>query len=113
MDQGDVGAFARVMAHEGGADSPVAAGAAAGRRVHAGGRPLAFPSASTHAVGCLGASPELSGGETRALRQGGELQPCDARVGVVETHAGGGKAAVGAGDDALAPDDLREADDPL
>src|SRR5437762_9955478 len=60
-----------------------------------------------------GLSPELSGGEPRALRHRRELQPRDARMRVIESHRRGGEAAVGAGDDVFAPDDPGEADDPL
>src|SRR6185369_10130450 len=59
------------------------------------------------------AAPELTGGQASALRHGRELEPHDTRVDVVESNPGGREPTIRAGDDVLAADDLREADDPL
>src|SRR5262249_18638159 len=72
------------------------------RPAHDEGRPVASA-----------ATPELTGGQASALRQGRELEPHDARMNVVEPDPGGRESAIRPGDDVLAADDLREADDPL
>src|SRR5688572_13652616 len=67
----------------------------------------------TFMAGLSRAAPELASGQPGPLGQGRELQPGHARVGVVEPDAGGGEAAVGAGDDVLTPHEAGEADDAL
>src|SRR5262245_6076976 len=48
------------------------------------------------------ALPELPGGETGPFRQSGELEPGDTGMGIVKAHSGGGKPAIGAGDNVAA-----------
>ena len=48
----------------------------------------------------------------RAFDHGAQLGPCHVRMHFI-TRAGRAEAAIGAGDDALAPDDIGEPDDAL
>ena len=57
--------------------------------------------------------PQLARRQSGALRQGGELEPGHTGMGVVEPQGGGGKAAVGSGDDVLTADEFGEAHDPF
>src|SRR5689334_15815907 len=55
--------------------------------------------------------PQLARCQASSLGQRREFQPGDARMCVVEPERGGGEAAVSAGDDILAADQFREAQD--
>src|SRR5262249_21451258 len=58
-------------------------------------------------------SPELLRGEARAFRHGLELGPRDLGLHLVDRPREGREAAIGPGDHALAPHDLRVADEAL
>src|SRR5262249_57568315 len=58
-----------------------------------------------------GGVAELPGGETGPFRQSGKLEPGDTGMSIVKPHSGGGKPAIGAGNNVLTPNQSGEPHD--